>query len=45
MARGKAFPYASARLADIPNLVAALDLARALGYRVRGRELLAPVGV
>jgi hypothetical protein len=45
MARGKAFPYASVRLADIPHLVAALDLARALGYRVRGRELLAPVGV
>ena len=45
MARGKAFPYASVRLAQIPNLVAALDLARALGYRVRGRPLLAAIGV
>jgi hypothetical protein len=45
MARGKAFPYAWARLDGIPNLVAALDLARALGYPVRGRELLGAVGV
>jgi len=45
MALGKAFPHGSAPLARIPNLAAALDLARALGYRVRGRELLAPLGL
>jgi hypothetical protein len=45
MTRGKARPHASAQLADIPNLVAALDLARALGYPVHGRERLGAIGV
>jgi len=45
VARDRVLPYASAKLARIPNLIAALDLARALGYRVRGRELLARLGV
>lgn len=39
MARGKVWPYGQANTADLPNLVAALELAEALGYRVRGREL------
>lgn len=41
MARNKILPYGQAALADIPNLVAALELAAQLGYPVRGRELLA----
>ena len=45
MALGKALPHGAAPLAGIPNLAAALDLARALGSRVRGRELLAPLGL
>lgn len=40
MARDKVFPYGHARLAAIPNLLAALDLAADQGYPVRGRELL-----
>jgi hypothetical protein len=35
--RGKAFPWAATRLARIPNLVAALELAAELGYAVEGR--------
>jgi hypothetical protein len=38
--RGRALPYARARLEAIPNVLAALELAEELGYRVRGRELL-----
>jgi hypothetical protein len=41
MAARKALPYGQAELADIPNVVAALELAEQQGYRVRGRELLA----
>jgi hypothetical protein len=41
MARHKVWPYGQADLADIPNVVAALEIAEQQGYRVRGRELLA----
>ncbi|HEU5055734.1 MAG TPA: hypothetical protein VFU21_04390, partial [Kofleriaceae bacterium] len=44
MKRGKALPHAQAATRAIPNLLAALDVADRLGYPVRGRELLAPVG-
>lgn len=40
MARRKIWPYAQAELADIPNLVAALELAEQQGYPVQGRELV-----
>lgn len=40
MAHGKAWPHARAQTKDIPNLLAALEIAASLGYRVRGRELL-----
>ncbi|HEU4733238.1 MAG TPA: hypothetical protein VFT22_35340 [Kofleriaceae bacterium] len=45
MARRKAWPYGRAPLAEIPNLAAALRLARALGYPVRGTELVAPLAI
>ena len=41
MARNKVLPYGQAALADLPNLVAALELAEQQGYPVRGQELLA----
>lgn len=41
MARRKVLPYGQAELDDIPNIVAALELAEQQGYPVRGRELLA----
>ncbi|MEO7731081.1 MAG: hypothetical protein ABIY55_08930 [Kofleriaceae bacterium] len=41
MARRKAWPYGQAALADVPNIVTALELAAQQGYPVRGRELLA----
>jgi len=41
MATRKAWPYGQAELADIPNVVAALELAEQQGYPVHGRELLA----
>jgi hypothetical protein len=44
MAKQRAWPYCRAPLAEIPNLGSALGLASALGYPVRGRELLAPLG-
>lgn len=40
MARRKAWPYGQAELADIPNVVTALELAAQQGYPVRGRALL-----
>ena len=41
MAKRKIWPYGQAALADIPNVIAALELAEQQGYPVRGRELLA----
>lgn len=41
MARGKVLPYGQAELGDLPNLVAALELAEQQGYPVHGRALLA----
>ncbi|HZJ66946.1 MAG TPA: hypothetical protein VFD36_25740 [Kofleriaceae bacterium] len=41
MAKRKIWPYGQAELADIPNIVAALELAEQQGYPVHGRELLA----
>jgi hypothetical protein len=41
MARRKIWPYGQAELADIPNVIAALELAAQLGYPIHGRELLA----
>ena len=43
MKRGKVLPYGRVDTRGVPNLCAALDIAAALGYPVRGRELLAPV--
>jgi hypothetical protein len=43
MAHRKIWPYGRARTADIPNIAAALELARGLGYPVRGLELFAGV--
>jgi hypothetical protein len=43
MARDKIWPYGRARTADIPNIAAALDIARVLAYPVRGDELFAGV--
>jgi len=43
MARDKIWPYGRARTAEIPNIAAALDIARALAYPVRGDELFAGV--
>lgn len=40
MARGKVWPYGQAELDQIPNLLAALELAEDQGYRVLGRELI-----
>ena len=40
MARGKAFPFAKAPTAEIPNVLVALAVAQRLGYRVRGLALL-----
>jgi len=40
MAKRKVWPYGQAALADIPNIVTALELADQQGYPVRGRELL-----
>jgi hypothetical protein len=40
MARRKIWPYGQAELADIPNVIAALELAAQQGYPVHGRELL-----
>ena len=40
MARRKIWPYGQAELADIPNVIAALELAAQHGYPVHGRELL-----
>ena len=39
MARGKVFPYGHARTAKIPNLGGALEIARTLGYPVKGLEV------
>jgi hypothetical protein len=41
MAHRRTWPYGRAATAEIPNLLAALELANALGYPVRGRELVA----
>ena len=41
MAKRKIWPYGQAVLADVPNVVTALELAAEQGYPVRGRELLA----
>jgi hypothetical protein len=41
MAKHRTWPYCRAAMAEIPNIAAALELARALGYAVRGRELVA----
>jgi hypothetical protein len=43
LARRKVLPYARAKLAELPNLLSLLQLARALGYPVRGRKLLDPL--
>jgi hypothetical protein len=43
MKRGKVLPYGRAPTREIPNLLALLDIAAALGYPVGGRELLAPL--
>jgi hypothetical protein len=43
MKRGKVLPYGRAPTREVPNLLAAVDIAAALGYPVRGRELLAQV--
>jgi hypothetical protein len=45
MAKHRAWPYGRAPLAEIPNLAAALGLAGALGYTVRGRELIAALAI
>jgi len=45
MARDKVWPYGQAKLGDIPNVLAALELAEQQGYPVRGRELLARLAV
>lgn len=39
MEHDKAWPYGQAPTAEIPNISAALEIAKTLGYRVRGREL------
>jgi hypothetical protein len=36
--RDKAFPWATTKLARIPNVLAALELAAELGYTIEGRE-------
>jgi len=45
MARHKAWPYGKVALAEIPNIAAALELAEALGYQVRGRGLFAQLAI
>jgi len=40
MKTGKVFPLARTKLRKIPNVLSALVIARELGYRVRGLELL-----
>jgi hypothetical protein len=45
MAKHRVWPYCRAALAEIPNLASALELARALGYPVRGRELIAQLAI
>jgi hypothetical protein len=40
MARRKVWPYGQAVLADVPNVITALELAEQQGYPVRGRALL-----
>lgn len=45
MAKHRTWPYCRAPLAEIPNIAAALALARALGYAVRGRELVARLAI
>jgi len=40
MKRGEVWPYAKTELANVPNVVTALQLARDLGYVVHGLELL-----
>ena len=44
-ARGKVLPYGKASTTKIPNIGAALDLATSLGYRVRGRNVFAALGL
>jgi hypothetical protein len=39
-AKQRAWPYAKLALDDVPNVLAMLELAGELGYRVEGRELL-----
>ena len=41
MKHGKVLPYGKADTDDIPDLIEVMELARELGYRVRGIELLA----
>jgi hypothetical protein len=43
MRTGKILPMGRVRLVKIPNLLSALVIARELGYRVRGLDLLKPV--
>jgi len=45
MAKRRAWPYGRAPMAEIPNIAAALELSRALGYLVRGRELVAKLAI
>jgi len=42
MAHGRAWPHAQVRMDHVPNVLAALEVARSLGYPVLGRELLVP---
>jgi hypothetical protein len=45
MAKLRTWPYCRAEMAEIPNLAAALGLARALGYTIRGRELVSRLAI
>jgi hypothetical protein len=45
MAKHRAWPYGRAPMAEIPNIAAALELSRALGYQVRGGELVAKLAI
>ena len=38
-------PYCAAELAELPNIGGLVEVAAALGYRVRGRDLLAMFGI
>ncbi len=44
MLRGKVFPHCTVATKEIPNIVAALEIATQLGYSVRGRQLFAALG-